>query len=71
MRSHVKTRLCKTTTAKIYIRITANGAKTDFFHIDRLHEYLHNRRIAGEPNSLKAHWDNIQEFFEILWNKTK
>ena len=54
-----------------YIGITANGAKTDFFHIDRLHEYVHNRRIAGEPNSLKTHWDNIQEFFEILWNNTK
>lgn len=49
------------------IRITSSKSK-DILHIDRFHEYVHNSTIHPESDSLKAKWDNLQEFFEILWN---
>lgn len=49
------------------IRITSSGKKTDILHIQRFHEYVHSSTIHPESDALKAKWDNLQEFFEILW----
>ena len=48
------------------IRITSSKTK-DVLHIDRLHEYVHTDTIHPNSDGLKARWDNLQEFFEILW----
>jgi len=50
-----------------FIRITSSKTK-DILHIDRLHEYVHSGTIQPDSGGLKAKWDNLQEFFEILWN---
>ena len=53
------------------IRITSNAKKTDILHIQRFHEYVHSTVISPESDGLKAKWDNIEGFFEILWNNIK
>ena len=49
-------------------RATTKAEKTDILHIQRFHEYVHSSTIHPESDALKAKWDNLQEFFEILWN---
>jgi len=49
------------------IRVTASGKRTDILHIHRFHEYVHSSMIHPESETMKAKWDNLQEFFEILW----
>ncbi len=49
------------------IRITSSKT-SDILHVDRLHEYVHDERIMPDSDGLKSRWDNLQEFFEILWN---
>ena len=53
------------------IKITSNGKKTDILHVHRFHEYVHSTVISPESDGLKAKWDNIERFFEILWNNIK
>ena len=48
------------------IRITSSKAK-DILHIDRLHECVHSTTMQPNSDGLKARWDNLQEFFKILW----
>ena len=49
------------------IRMTSSGQSTDILHIDRFHEYVHSSTIQPESDALKAKWNNVQRFFEILW----
>ena len=49
------------------IRITT-GSSTDYLHITRLHEYVHSEALRPESDGLKTRWDNLQKFFELLWN---
>ena len=49
------------------IRQTSASQTTDILHIQRLHEYVHNSTIQPDPTSLKVKWNNVQEFFELLW----
>ena len=51
------------------IRQTSAGNKTDILHIQRFHDYVHSGTIQPDPTSLKIKWNNVQEFFEILWNE--
>lgn len=37
------------------------------FAIDLLHMYVHNRHFAPIPSDLITSWDNMQPFFEALW----
>lgn len=43
-------------------------AKTSILSIDNFHDYVHSYKSQPSPNDLKLKWDNLQEFFEILWN---
>ena len=52
-----------------HIRRTSSGRQTDYLHINMLHEYVHSGTTRPEADGLKAKWDNLQEFFEILWNE--
>ena len=50
------------------IRQSSTSPKTDILHIQRFHEYVHSGTIQPDPASLKIKWENVQEFFEVLWN---
>ena len=41
------------------------------FAIDLLHMYVHHRRFAPIPTDLITSWDNMQPFFEALWELVK
>ncbi|MHB1663934.1 MAG: hypothetical protein ACYCT7_01545 [bacterium] len=35
--------------------------------IDNFHDYVHSYKTMPNSNDLKTNWDNLQEFFQILW----
>lgn len=49
------------------IRIISSGNTNDILHIDRFHEYVHSGTIEPESSSLITKWDNVEDFFVILW----
>ena len=51
------------------IRQTSSGPSTYIYHIDRLHEIVHDSTIQYDHLSLKSYWNNLQKFFIILWNE--
>ena len=63
----MKKRRIATREQLLAIRRTSSGSKTEISHIQWFHQYVHNSTIQPESDSLKAKWDNWQEFFEILW----
>lgn len=36
--------------------------------IDTLNAYIHNHRLSPIASNLQTEWDNVQPFFEALWN---
>ena len=50
------------------IRRTSSAKQTDVLHIQTFHEYVHSSTMRPETADLKNKWDNLQKFFEILWN---
>lgn len=45
--------------------------KNSILSIDYFHSYVHSYKAQPSPSDLKIKWDNLQEFFEILWNNVK
>lgn len=41
--------------------------KNNLLAIENFHSYVHSYKSQPSPNDLKIKWDNLQEFFEILW----
>ncbi|MDI9347090.1 MAG: hypothetical protein QM538_01115 [Methylacidiphilales bacterium] len=39
--------------------------------IENFHEYVHSTTTQPTSSELKGKWDNLQEFFEILWGDLK
>lgn len=37
------------------------------FSIDLLHDYVHNRFVTPQPQSLIEAWNDAQPFFEQVW----
>lgn len=37
--------------------------------ITSFNEFVHNRYLTPEPDTLKTAWDNLQQFFEVLWQQ--
>ena len=55
---------------KKFNNINAVGSSTkqnSFLSIENFHEYVHSTTVQPSPGELKIRWDNLQEFFEILW----
>jgi hypothetical protein len=47
--------------------------KNNLLAIENFHSYVHSYKTQPSSSDLKLKWDNLQEFFEILWsslNKT-
>lgn len=38
-----------------------------YLSIENFHEYVHSTTTQPSSSELKGKWDNLQEFFEILW----
>ena len=49
------------------IRSTSTSPDAYFLNIQWFHQYVHNSGAYPDSGSLKAKWNNLQEFFEILW----
>jgi len=49
---------------------SATGAKS-YLSIENFHEYVHSGTTQPSSSELKTKWDNLQEFFEILWESLK
>src|SRR3989344_865662 len=45
---------------------SATGQKS-YLSIENFHEYVHSTTTQPSSSELKAKWDNLQDFFEILW----
>lgn len=65
--AHMITNNIATHTQLLAIRRTSTGSLTDILNIQWFHQYVHNSTILPETDGLKAKWDNLQRFFEILW----
>ena len=48
-------------------RVSAKQDK-DILSIKHLHRYVHSFKESPEAGDLKTKWDNLEEFFKILWN---
>ena len=58
--------------AKDLKSIRQAGSKTwqqSFLSVDNFNEYIHSSTIQAKPVDLKITWNNLQGFFEILWNE--
>ncbi|TFB13266.1 hypothetical protein E3V33_02575 [Candidatus Marinimicrobia bacterium MT.SAG.4] len=42
--------------------------KVGLLSIENFHEYVHSTHYQPSPSDLKLKWDNLEEFFEILWD---
>jgi len=45
---------------------SATGQKS-YLSIENFHEYVHSTTTQPSSSELKSKWDNLQDFFEILW----
>lgn len=43
-------------------------AKTSILSIDNFHDYVHSYKSQPSSSDLKLKWENLQEFFELLWD---
>jgi len=41
--------------------------RNNILSIQNFHDYVHSYKSEPTSNDLKTKWDNLQEFFEILW----
>ncbi len=48
--------------------VTSKGSS--ILSIDKFHEYVHSFKTQPVPVDLIYKWDNLQEFFEIIWAET-
>ena len=46
----------------------ALSSKHDLTSIDTFHAYVHSKHFQPDPKSLRIGWDNLQSFFEKIWN---
>ncbi len=50
-------------------KVGSSGPEQSYLSIGNLHEYVHSSTIQPTSGELKGKWDNLQEFFEILWGE--
>lgn len=46
---------------------TNSSTNSDLLSIENFHQYVHSYKEQPTSSDLKLKWDNLQEFFEILW----
>ena len=48
-------------------KVGSAAKERSYLSIDNFHEYVHSCTTQPSSSELKAKWDNLEEFFEILW----
>jgi len=46
---------------------TNSSTNSDLLSIENFHQYVHSYKEQPTSSALKLKWDNLQEFFELLW----
>ncbi len=49
--------------------VGAASPKVSFLSIKNFHEYVHSPDIVPSPSGLKSKWNQLEEFFKILWGE--
>lgn len=42
--------------------------KGSLLAIENFHDYTHSHKVQPSPSDLKIKWDNLEEFFQLLWD---
>ena len=48
-------------------KVGSATGQNSYLSIENFHEYVHSTTTQPSSSELKSKWDNLQEFFEILW----
>ena len=48
-------------------KVGSSTGQKSYLSIENFHEYVHSTTTQPSSSELKSKWDNLQEFFEILW----
>ena len=48
-------------------KVGSSQVMQSYMSIENFHEYVHSHTTEPTSSELKAQWNNLQEFFEILW----
>lgn len=48
-------------------KVGSSTGQKSYLSIENFHEYVHSTTTQPSSSELKGKWDNLQEFFEILW----
>lgn len=48
-------------------KVGSSTRQKSYLSIENFHEYVHSTTTQPSSSELKSKWDNLQEFFEILW----
>ena len=49
-------------------KVGSSTGQKSYLSIENFHEYVHSTTTQPSSSELKSKWDNLQEFFEILWS---
>jgi hypothetical protein len=49
-------------------KVGSSTTQQSYLSIDNFHEYVHSYTTQPTSSELKAKWDNLEDFFEILWD---
>jgi hypothetical protein len=52
-------------------KVGSSSTQQSYLSIDNFHEYVHSGTTQPTSSELKGKWDNLEEFFEILWTSLK
>jgi hypothetical protein len=63
----LETKKIATSKQLVNIRKVATD-KNNILGIQNFHDYVHSYKANPTSNDLKQKWDNLQEFFELLWD---
>jgi len=48
-------------------KVASANKEQSYLSIHNFHEYVHSRVTQPSSNELKTKWDNLQSFFELIW----
>ena len=49
-------------------KVGSAAGEESYLSIENFHEYVHSTKTQPTSGDLKGRWDNLQEFFQILWD---
>lgn len=49
-------------------RVASSKAEDNILSIENFHQYVHSNSRLPQPTDLKQAWDELQGFFELLWD---